>query len=213
MKFNIRYMLLPVLSGLIFLASCSKTPEACFTQSKLEARSGEEIVFTDCSTNGGSKFRLDMGDGNIIDYYDASFPITYSYRNPGIYYIIYDLENDNETKTDRAILSVTISPIEIEDFLGEWDLWKIEEISASGNSIQTSDPDQIYDFSRTQLSIATSWSTFYYDWDLFSNQGEISIRALGSFSSTRYTIQNINSTEMVLSTGSFSRTVYHFRKL
>ena len=206
MKIKIPFLLVAGLSGLFFLASCTKTPDACFNQDKTTASIGEEIKFTDCSKNGSSDYTMNMGNGTTLTDGDQSFPVLYGFPRPGTFTVTYKVFSENGKKSDEVTLSVTITPPVTADFLGTWDLYKIEEQDPFFGIIDSWDPDQTYTFTTDTVSISNSWGATPNTWSLNADDAEISI------GTAIFTVHKIHGDEMVLLTGEIFEEYYYFRK-
>jgi len=97
MKLIIVIILCMVLSG------CGKTPKADFTWSPQNPKAGQEVQFTNLSTDA-KKFSWNLGDMNISSESNPK----HTYQKSGDY--IVDLNATSGLKTDIKTVTIIVTP-------------------------------------------------------------------------------------------------------
>jgi len=87
----------------IMLTSCGEQPQADFTWTPINPKSGEKVQFTNTSTNG-KKYDWNLGNIKVSKEMNP----TNIYENPGDY--IIDLSVRNGAKSDVKTINLTVSP-------------------------------------------------------------------------------------------------------
>jgi len=107
------------------LASCKK-PDACITASANTVKIGQEITFTDCSTNGKVS-KIIFGDDNTEEE-DINGTIKHAYTDaPGNYTATINLYNNRDKKKASASTFITVEKPQQAELTGSWRLYKEEE--------------------------------------------------------------------------------------
>lgn len=95
------------LLGLLFIAivisSCQKKPEASFTFSPEDAKSGDQISFKNTTTDANS-YEWDFGDGTTSTEENP----THTYDSPGIYDVILTAYTGDKAKKDLSFQQIEI---------------------------------------------------------------------------------------------------------
>ncbi len=97
-------------------SSCTKAPTGCFNADKQNVNVGEDIEFTDCSSDAAS-WLWDFGNGvtstaqNPIHYYDAA----------GDYTVTLTVYSANEKKNDSKTMLIHVSDYR-DKFIGTWNI-------------------------------------------------------------------------------------------
>lgn len=110
--------------AVVTTASCSKKPEACADISKTTVDIGENVTFTNCSTNG-KKYEWDFGDGTKSTEQNA----THAYSNGGTYTVKLKASSKNGKKNDEVSKTVTVR-YPSQRFEGYWNV--TENCTATG---------------------------------------------------------------------------------
>lgn len=96
------------LLGLLFIAivisSCQKKPEASFTFSPEDAKSGDQISFKNTTTDADS-YEWDFGDGTTSTEENP----THTYDSPGIYDVILTAYTEDKAKKDLSFQQIEIA--------------------------------------------------------------------------------------------------------
>ena len=94
-----------ILSVTLLFASCSKTPEACFTVDKLKtAKVNEEVQFNASCSKDADTYSWDFGDGNV----GSGSTTKHKYPNAGDYTVKLTASNKKKSVTNSQ--TVTINP-------------------------------------------------------------------------------------------------------
>lgn len=113
-----RFGMLAILIISLIVVSCEKEPEgvapvADFSVSVTAAYTGEDITFTDLSTEDPTSWAWDFGDGNSSTDQNP----THTYADAGVYTVILTATNefgsDTETKTDHISITVEVTEAEL----------------------------------------------------------------------------------------------------
>ncbi len=83
--------------------SCQKEPVAKFSANKTNAKTGEEIAFTNESTDAGS-YSWDFGDNNTSTEENP----THTYETAGSYIVELTVYSDNEKESDSYTQSISV---------------------------------------------------------------------------------------------------------
>ena len=95
-------LLISLIGAIVFLSSCKKEPEACFTYEPIAALVNEPVNFTDCSENADD-YTWDFGDGETGTGANPS----HIYIVPGTYTITLNVESKGGTNTSTKQITVT----------------------------------------------------------------------------------------------------------
>lgn len=87
----------------IFIIGCSEQPQASFTWSPLSPKVGDEVQFSNTSTNA-KKYDWNLGNMKISSEVNPKN----IYENPGEY--IIDLTARNGLGTDTKTVTIVVSP-------------------------------------------------------------------------------------------------------
>lgn len=96
-------LLLLALPALLFIASCTKQPAACFTASKTTVELDELVTFTSCATDGSS-YEWDFADGTKAEGENAS----HKWTKPGVYLVQLKVLSKDKKKVDRYSAAITV---------------------------------------------------------------------------------------------------------
>jgi PKD repeat protein len=92
-----------IISICFLLAGCGKTPEANFTWSPQNPKAGEEVQFTNLSSDA-KKYSWNLGDMNVSSETNPK----HTYKSSGNY--IVDLSASNGLKSDMKTETITVLP-------------------------------------------------------------------------------------------------------
>jgi hypothetical protein len=200
MKNNIFYALFLI----SVLVSCKK-PEACLTASSTNVKVGEDITFTDCSTDS-KKSKIDFGDNQSLSKtFEGS--ITYAYTNPGTFDAKIEVYNKRDNKKDESVTKITVAaPTEAELTTGQWRKNKEEDYFAGSSSYNLT--NSVWTFNSN--------GTFDVDGNGYTNTWELSGNSLVTDNYGSFRITKLYNGVMILRYdeidffGGLSYSAYHF---
>lgn len=159
------FYIIPILS--VILTACHKDPYANATINPNPAWVGEDITFTNLSTDTEYS-QWDMGDGTAA----TSFNVVHYYIDPGQYEVTLNSYGKNNKGVSRATFIVDVTGSELKIVVKEYfDEYFIEEASvvlfASQNDWYEADYDKIVGDEQFTNSIGECWfeglsSQMYY---------------------------------------------------
>lgn len=200
--------------GLIFIlfivASCgNKKPTADFTASPLEVKLGQEVTFTDNSSNA-NRYLWNFGDG--IERNDLRQQ-KYAYSVPGSYTAVLTVWNKKEKKEASITKTITVDPPTKDDILGVWyyyfvqDVKQWETFTDKSTAINEARTSQVYAFDRMDY-FAGDADTFslninnygtnilYWLWEL--KAGDLILKDTLNDKEYKYNIVKMYDDEMIL---------------
>lgn len=124
-----------ILLGMLGLTSCKKTT-ACIESDIAIAKLGQDITFHNCSIKY-DEAEFILGDNlNTYDQYDFdSDALTASYHTPGIFTSKMEVSKGN--KEDNETLTIEIEKPTIEELVGDWEYYKVEDVFIFNDSQNT----------------------------------------------------------------------------
>ncbi|MFQ5335745.1 MAG: PKD domain-containing protein, partial [Flavobacteriales bacterium] len=167
--------------------SCTKAPTACFNADVQSVNVGEEISFTDCSSDAAS-WLWDFGDGvtstaqNPNHYYDAG----------GDYTVTLSVYSANDKKNDSKTMLIKASDYR-DKFIGTWnvsqtcgttnDSYQVT-ISKSGTAYDVMLVDNFYNLGLNDVEATASEDPdkFWFNLKTYTNTSNDRYRVGGSIS-------------------------------
>ena len=96
--------LITVFGVAILIASCTKTPEACFTVDKGKtAKVNEEINYDASCSKDADSYSWDFGDGTT----GSGSPAKHKYPNVGNYNIVLTAHHSSKSATISQTITIT----------------------------------------------------------------------------------------------------------
>lgn len=93
-----------VLSTIVFISSCAKTPEACFITDKGKtAKVNEEIQFSTTCSKDADTYSWDFGDGVTA----SGSPTKHKYPTAASYTVKLTVSNKSKSANTSQILTIT----------------------------------------------------------------------------------------------------------
>ena len=122
---QILFMTVALLAGTTVMTSCKKLV-ACLDADVTTAKLGQPVTFKDCSENGYD-MSVKFGDGKFTT---SSAQLTHTYHAPGSYTATIDVSSKNGKKSDNASVTISVEQAAAQEFMGNWDHYKVEEYVA-----------------------------------------------------------------------------------
>ena len=92
------------ISAVVFISSCAKTPEACFTTDKGKtAKVNEEIQFSATCSKDADTYSWDFGDGATA----SGSPTKHKYPTAANYTIKLTVGNKSKSASNSQIVTIT----------------------------------------------------------------------------------------------------------
>ena len=94
-----------IFCSVLFLASCTKTPEACFTVDKgnTNTKVNEEIHFAATCSKDATTYSWNFGDNSTADGSD----VKHKYPNAGTYTVTLTASNSSKSSKSSQIFTIT----------------------------------------------------------------------------------------------------------
>lgn len=195
---------------LFVLAACgNKKPKADFSADPLKVKLGQEVTFTDNSSNA-NRYLWNFGDG--IERNDNRQQ-KYAYSVPGTYTAVLTVWNKKEKDEASVTKSITVEPPTKDDIMGVWyyyfvqDVKQWETFTDKSTAINESRTNQTYAFDRMDY-FAGDADTFslninnygtnilYWLWEL--NGGDLILKDTLNDLTYKYNIVKMYKDEMIL---------------
>jgi len=205
LQISIRFIIL-----LVVLQACgNKKPSANFTASPTKVKLGQEVIFTDNSSNA-NRLLWNFGDG--IERNDSREQ-KYAYSKPGNYSAVLTVWNKREKKEASYTESITVEAPTKDDIMGVWyyyfvqDVKQWETFTDKSTAINEARTSQVYSFDRMDywagdadtfsLNINNyGTNILYWLWEL--NGGDIIFKDTLNDKEYKYNIVKMYKDEMIL---------------
>lgn len=156
MNFKIHFqsftILFTLLLSTLFAVSCgNKKPAAELAADPLKVKLGQEVTFTDNSTNA-NRYLWQFGDG--IERNDGKIQ-KYAYSVPGSYTASVTVWNKKEKAEATAVRTITVEGVTKNDLMGVWYYYLVEDVKQwetytdKSTAINEARTNQVYVFDRS----------------------------------------------------------------
>jgi PKD repeat protein len=195
---------------MLFVQACgNKKPTANLVADPTKVKLGQEVTFTDNSTNA-NRLLWNFGDG--IERNDSRTQ-KYAYSKPGTYTAVLTVWNKKEKKEASTTKPIVVEPPTKDDILGVWfyyfvqDVKQWETFTDKSTAINEARTNQVYSFDRMDF-YAGDADTFnlninnygtnilYWLWDL--SGGDLILKDTLNKKEYKYNIVKMYKDEMIL---------------
>ncbi|MCC6251088.1 MAG: PKD domain-containing protein [Bacteroidia bacterium] len=209
-RINIYPQLLFLVLAILFLSACgNKKPVVDFTAVPSTVKLGEEITFTDNSTNA-NRYLWNFGDGITRN---DNRKQKYAYSVPGNYTAVLTVWNKREKDEASNTKTITVEAPTKDDIMGVWyyyfiqDVKQWESFTDKSTAINEARTNQVYVFDRRDFNAADA-DTFSLDinnygsnilnwlWEL--SGGDLILKDTLNHVEYKYNIVKMFNDEMIL---------------
>ena len=159
---------------MLFVQACgNKKPTANLVADPTKVKLGQEVTFTDNSTNA-NRLLWNFGDG--IERNDSRTQ-KYAYSKPGTYTAVLTVWNKKEKKEASTTKPIVVEPPTKDDILGVWFYYFVQDVKqweTFTTEVSNVDVDliQIFDAFKGML-IASGWQPITIDQHIIEMANEL----------------------------------------